>query len=229
MSYLEESVKEFKEKEFEIKIIEDRIREIERTMILPLKEEEKRIRAEKEVLGQEKFDIRLGDLMDELSLLTGIPKEEMYVYLDFNNIWTIEDYKPVDFYKREKNPYLNLTLASRPPHTFSIEDRQPNDFNYYFSFQSDFDEVQADGKTLLEHSYTKRGHCDRLPWLRIETSLYLKDSHKEDIVCHLKLWDLASSFEHNHHFPKDLFLRALQNHEEHKNDNSKENIKQLKK
>ncbi len=228
MSNLEESVKEFKGKENEIAEIEDRIREIERTMIEPLKEAKKRIIQEKEKIGKEIFDIRLGDLMDELSLLTGIPKEEMYLDLDFNNIWTIKDYKPIDFYKREKKPYLRLTIASRKPSNISSENLEQNDFQYFFSFQSDFDEIQADGESLLDHSYVIRGHCDGLPWLRLESSLYLSKYHIEDIICHLNLYGLASSFEHQDHFPKDLFLEALKNYEKHKREKAKEKIKQLK-
>lgn len=228
MSNLEESVKSFKEKEREIEIIDNIIREIERTIIDPLKEEKERIIEEQEMLGKDSFDIRLGDLMDELSALTAIPKEKMYVDIDFNNIWTIEDYKPVDFYKREKKPFIKLTLASRPPQSFSIKEREINDFNYYLLFQSDFDETQADGKSLLEHSYTVRGRCEEIPCMRIETSLYLKDFNKEDIICHLKIRDLSSSFEHSQHFPKDLFLKALQNYEKRKREEQKPKIKQLK-
>lgn len=228
MSYLKERMIQYREKEHKIELLEEQIKDIQDTMIKPKKKSQEKEESELRILGKETFDFRLGDLIRSLSELTGIEEEKMYIKIDYNDIWTMEDYKPIDFYKRGKKPLLRLTIASRKPHTFSLEKPKDNDFQYNFFFQSDFYELQADGRSLLEHSYTIKDCFDSISNLRIQTSLYISENQKEDIICHLKLKDLASSIDYNNHFPKDLLLQAVENIEVLKSKNARVKIKQLK-
>lgn len=228
MSYLIDRINNFREKEQEIELISEQIKEIQDKIISPINIKQEKEKKELEKIGNEIFHFRLGDLIKSLSELTGIEEEMIYVHIDYNDIWIMKNSHLVDFEKREKKPLLHLIIASRKPHTFSIEKRSSHDFQYNFFFQSDFNEIQEDGRTLLEHSYTIKDRFDGMSNVNIQTSLYLSNNHKEDIICHLQLKDLASSFENKNHFPKDLLIEAIENIEKSKRENAIEKIKQLK-
>lgn len=228
MSYLIDRIKNYREKEQEIELMSEQIKEIQDKIISPINIEQEKEKKELEKLGNETFHFRLGDLIKSLSELTGIEEEKIYIHIDYNDIWIMKNSSVVDFDKREKKPLIHLIIASRKPHTFSVEKRNTHDFQYNFFFQSDFNEIQADGCTLLEHSYTIKDRFDGMSNLNIQTSLYLSNNHKEDIICHLQLKDLASSCENNNHFPKDLLLKAIQNIEKSKREKATKKVKQLK-
>lgn len=228
MSYLKDRMNEYREKEFEIAVLEEQIKSIQENQILPIRKNQKKEKEELEELGKETFDFRLGDLIKSLSKLSGIEEESIYVHIDYNDIWTMKNFQPIDFYNRAKKPLLRLTIASRKPYTFSFTKPKENDFQYNFFFESDFQELQGDGHSLLEHSYTLRERFDGISKSKIQTSLYISDDNKEDIICHLNLRDLASSIEYKNHFPNDLLLEAIENIEKDKGENAIKKIKQLK-
>ena len=73
------------------------------------------------------------------------------------------------------------------------------------TFESDFNEPQADGKTLLDHSYTFKNYSDDLSW----PSLYIEKEDIMDILCHYKLSELAKL---NMNSNKNLLEEAIDNY-----------------
>lgn len=180
---LKDKVRTYKAKEQEIISIQEKIRELERQYIIPLKEKQKQKQDALLQLGnQELVSISVGSLIKELSELTGIAENDMHLDIDYMDILSVKDI--MDRLNNQiKTPQLRLIISSKEPKDLTRAALENGDFYYYITFESDFNEPQADGKTLLEHSYT----IDNLPW----TSLYLKKEDIMNIICHLKLSELA--------------------------------------
>lgn len=226
---LAEKMKAFEDKELERKQVDEEIHRLEQTLIQPLKDKRKIVTKELESLGQlSTINISVRDLIREISELTGISPEEIFVELDYFGIWSTKDYQKEDFVKNAKKPQLKLMLSNKRLHGGTIQNElKEGDFYYFLTFLSDFYEPQADGKSLIEHSYTIRDHADGLPWLRMQTSLYIKEEDVMNIICHFKLWDIATSTELSTRYPKKLLSQALQNYEKRQKEKSLEKIRKM--
>ena len=184
---LKDKVRTYKAKEQEIISIQEKIRELERQYIIPLKEKQKQKQDALLQLGnQELVSISVGELVKELSDLTGIKEENMHLDIDYIDMWTTKDIKE-SINNQVKKPQLRLIISSNEPKNLSKMALENGEFYYYLIFESNFSEPQFDGKTLLEHSYTLSKYTDNLSW----PSLYIKKEDIMNIICHFKLNELA--------------------------------------
>lgn len=225
---MESRIKEYKDKEQEIDELDERIRELERRIILPLKREQEVCKKELQEIGKSSiFSISIQDLVRELSDLTGIPEEEIYVEVDYFEICTAEDYKKEDFLKQENKPLVKLIICSRNAYNMSNNNPQPGDFYYHLTFISDFNELQADGKSLMDHSYIISDYGSLGSEHIKLTSLYIKKEDIMSIICHLNLNNIATSHEERYYYPKDLLAQAIENNERRKKEEAMAKIKRL--
>lgn len=169
--YLKDSINNLSKKEMELQNLKDMLVLLEEK-IKPIKKEIKDKEAEinklKRILDLNGFGdseiitLRLGDLIDELSELSGIDKSDIKASFQ-TNIYTTGK-KPV-----EKDVVLRQGRNHNERIMFlSITGGEPssdNGFRYtYLYTPMNFDEIQADGKTLYDH-------CEAL-W-----------NHIEDMIC----------------------------------------------
>ena len=92
---------------------------------------------------------------------------------------------------------------------------RPSDDNYfvfdYLYTPMNFDEIQADGKTLYDHCEAVWGHVEDMELKDIETFLEVYYDIDE-IICHLNLNNIMESGEYDYSFyPKSLLTRAVLN------------------
>lgn len=215
---LEELVKEYKEKEKKVQNIEIQIQNLrekfEKTLE-PLKEELET--AKKEMFERnEVVSVRLGDLIEELSNLTGISVENMDYDVNISNICKTEksscSEKSREELWTEEPVHLFLTIQSQKTENFASYDEQTSmEFYYNHSFYSYLFTLQADGKTLFGHTHTIAYYIGEYPNKKITTQLLIKKEDMDNIICKFNLYSLAASKELNSFHPRELLLKAILN------------------
>ena len=161
-------------------------------------------------LGEsEIITLRLGDLIDELSKLSGIDKSE--IKPSFETYIYTTGKKPVekDVVLRESKKrksrimYLKIDGGKKSSDNYFVYD--------YLYTPMNFDEIQADGKTLFDHCEAVWNHIDDMEWKDIDT--YLEVYYDlDDIICHLNLNNIMDLDESpNTFYPKNLFTKAILN------------------
>jgi len=148
------------------------------------------------------FTIRLGDLLCEISKLSGVKINDMEVSLETNVAFLGEH----DFGQMFK--LLNESKCSyfiRMKLTSIAKDSSSIPFHYFCFLPLDFKKVQSDGMLLVDHcSLTTRGKTDE-----IYTEIDI-DRNVEDIVLNFNLSCLEME-NNTSWYPSDLFSQALVN------------------
>lgn len=224
-SYLEKIINNYKTQESEINQLKDTIKQIEREQIQPLEFAIEDKRKQLNTIGEDTIiDIRFGDLVEEISELTGVSINDMVADINFygtSDCWTLANWDKEDFVRANPIQQFTVILSSETDRN----NCQGMDFNYHLNFLSDLNELQADGRKLIEYCYVRRFYDD----LRCRKINDLCTNPKDimNIVCHLKLRDLARSYEWNDYYPKDLLGQAIVNHQNKQNKKSLEKIRKM--
>ena len=206
---VEEYIEDYRSKQNIIDKLNEDIREIEE-MIELLRTI---VKEKKEKLGSfgNKIvaSVRLGDLLEELSKLTKIPVNDIYYEIN-TDIWANGTHGKNYFYDKKDSAGLSLTISSKESHSA----REIKDCLFYYDFiyfHTNFDEIQADGRPLIDHCDTVIHHYDDMPWKARYTALELKNTRDLDIICSFSLYDLADLNEYPFFHPRDLLKTAILN------------------
>lgn len=151
------------------------------------------------LFSTKKVSIALSDLVEELSKLSGISILNMEISVGFEN--TIYcDYK--GNLLSEENFDNNVILINMlGDNTLGYYDStQP--FRYQITYPFDLKELQADGKTLLEHCSS----CHN----GLNSYLLHVDKRIGDIICHIDMEKIIRGDELNWN-PPSLFIKAIMN------------------
>ena len=198
---IKEQLKKYREKEKAIQSTQEMIRDIDKKMIAPLRAIEQKQKEELNKLGnQEVVSLSVRELIAELINITGVVSDDMYLDIDFIDMWTVQDVLS----KQDKKPQLRLVISSKDPKKMSKEDLENGEYYYCIAFEGDFYEPQADGCMLIDHSYTISNEYDDLLW----PSLYIKKEDIMDIICHFSLSEIERL---KMYLNSDLLTKALQN------------------
>lgn len=167
-----------------------------------------RIKLSKEIdyLGKDIISVKLGDLIKELSLLEGI---------DTSDIYTNIKAKPISFLKKhnEKIPELiNMIYNDYNTDWMVLLTGNPMahevlSFTYVIKLNSNLSDIQADGKTLLEHCIVD------VEYDMVSEKYYIVLNIKKDIddlILNIPLKYLARS-DTNEWYPNDLMIQAVIN------------------
>lgn len=173
----------------------------------PLKECSTKLSNEFNTLGQNIVAIRLGDLVNELSKLSQVSVSNIGVKTEINisfcgkhNLREIAEM--LDYIK----------MQSRWNVVFNDKSMDKQSFYYQMFFKLNLDEVQADGKTLLEHC-TYEIKSDTFSD-KYYTVLHI-DRNIDDIILNISLRDLAigntDAINEGKWYPSDLIMQAVIN------------------
>lgn len=227
-SYLEEKIEEYHEKDNEIRLLYEEIEHIqqrEKEQVQLVKDSIKEKYKEMPDLGTT-IDIRFWDLVEELSELTGISPDDMLadVYgVDYGKKTdTLEDFA------RKKPAQRFQTIISNKDDSYaSRKNHEEGDFYYRISFKCNLNEIQADGRRLIDHCYIKKAHDDGLPHKPIISYLWTNPKDTKDIICHFTLQDIAKTNESDDYYPTGLLTQAIINIENKKRNQSLEKIRKM--
>ena len=163
--------------------------------------------------------VRLGDLVEELSELTGISIKNIDYKVDI--IDEVIVHKSSHGLTKSKNEFLKdkpvkLDLKIRGSKKLDLscptyKAFEKLDFCYDISFYSLLTTLQADGKSLFDHTCTWSAHIEDMPWKRKFTKLAIKEDDMCDIICNFSLFDLAHFKDWDRCHPKRLLLEAVLN------------------
>lgn len=232
---LERIKKEIEKKrtDFE-KTIEDERRKFEEALS-PLKESSNKVSEEFNLIAKNKVSVRLEDLVKELSNLTGISVFEIGIKFETNvGYWGRNNIKRILELMNSENQRLNCMggncnrnyhwklrlFANKNEHPYEM-DNQP--FCFEMLFGLNLDEVQADGKTLLEHCTAETRYDD------MQGSHYtvlVINKNIGDIILNLRLNNLVkedSRERFNRWYPADLLTQAVINCVERQNEEKQQN------
>ena len=133
--------------------------------------------------------IKIEDLLEQITFLTGIDKENLEINLDV--VDGIYEDKKEDITCYRTN---NSTFMSR---LFIKIKNGPVICNQYLSLFNSIEAIQADGKTLLDH-------CTLVPIINARKTLVVT-KNIEDIICYFKLesvdYDNYEDSEYGHVLP----------------------------
>lgn len=186
--------------------IEDKIRKFEEKIKLMSKEATKvynRIYS----LGWAPVSVRLGDLIDELVNLTGIDMSNVMINANVIQLLSLPGNRSEEVSKSLNTTYGNFRFN----HGILISGKGMSSgsllFCYLIHLNSMLSDVQADGKTLLEHC-TVDVEYDMVD-KNICTSLNIKDNI-DDLILRIPLSKLASDSNAGW-YPADLMIQAIIN------------------
>lgn len=181
-------------------------------------------RSELDKLNNITFPIKLIDLLTELSYLTNIDIKNMSVFIECDIIrWgrnrNIKEFlKSIDDARakgKHINPKLVVTLAGSRNAPFYKN--HPHPFYYVFDVPFNIDEIQLDGKTILQHCSVIKEYND------LQGEYYTKivvDKKIENIILNIKLNDILrkndilqnrSAFDTTLFYPCNIFTEAITN------------------
>lgn len=190
-------------------IIEDKIRKFEEKIKLMSKEATK-VRNRFYSLGWTPVSVRLGDLIDELVNLTGIDMSNVMVNANVIRLLCLPGNRSEEVSKSLNTTYGNFRFN----HGILISGKGTSSgsllFCYLIHLNSMLSDVQADGKTLLEHCAVDVEYD--VEDKNICTNLNIKDNI-DDLNLRIPLIELASDSNGNW-YPADLIIQAVINCEE---------------
>lgn len=227
-----------KRTEFKRKIENERIMFEE--SLTPLKEKENEVFKEFNLYAEKKITITLGDLINELSSLTGINISDIGINISTRiGYWgknklnemieLMEDENQIGYcmgYNADRRYYWDLYLFSNKYNQMYDKDSQK--FCYHFILDFKLDEIQNDGKTLLEHCVLVKGY-DGLQGLYY--TLFSLEKNIGELNLNLSLNDLIYKDTEEKYvrrfYPNELIEKAVINCLENKNEqnNSHKNSK----
>ena len=179
----------------------------------------------------ENISVSIGDIVKELSNLTGIDEDKIGISTTTNiGYWGIynldylvflinsEDQR-LGYYKYDKDKYYLVNIYAEK----SLYDYdKKRKFNFYLKLKLDLNEIQADGKTLLDHSreqlYFDDGRESHYTGIVI-------DKDVENLNYKVNLVELENAIDTKDFYPSDLFKQAIINYIERKNNNKKKVLK----
>lgn len=216
-----------KRTDFEKKI-EDERKHFEKSLD-PMKENLNKISEEYNLMLENKISVKLEDLIKELSSLSGLDTE---IKIDTNvGYWGKRSIKEIIQLMNESDQHLSCTGNYNNKNKYIITlfsgKKLPHydyrqEFCYKLHFKLDLEELQADGKSLLEHCIAMVRYDD-LQGLHYTNLVIAKNIYS--LICHLSLNSLSSyisldnlSINQNN----DLLIQALINCDEKQNYNERQ-------
>lgn len=191
---LKKQIKKHNEKEQDIKKLQKELNSHQKRK----EEEEKLIKIYQEMINREKDElneteneiiarIRLGNLIDELTSLTGITQYKTYINLSPSTI--NGSYSKEKILKEELNHFNTIYIYIKGIEKLADETYQTY-FKYDFNLPTSLLEIQGNGKQLIDcctlikkdNQYINNG-------LDI-TSLIIEKENEPDIICNLTLKEL---------------------------------------
>ena len=232
-SYIEEQIEAYKalesaihELEEKISELKERVQQIENHQIQPIQTDVKEKNKDLRTLGGEIVaDIRFGDLVEELSEITGVLPDDMIADINYDFVF-FNGWNRDDFTRKKPLQELKIIICKKGDNYEKRDNHQGLDFCYILSFIGNLNELQADGRRLVEHSYVKEVYDD-FRCSRQLTYLCTVPENVMDIICHFSLTDIASSYETENYYPKDLLAQAIINNQNKKRAKSLEKIRKL--
>ena len=186
--------------------IEDKIRKFEEKIKLMSKEATK-VHNRIYSLEWAPVSVRLGDLIDELVNLTGIDMSNVMINANVIQLLSLPGNRSEEVSKSLNTTYGNFRFN----HGILISGKETSSgsllFCYLIHLNSMLSDVQADGKTLLEHCAVDVEYdmVDK----NICTSLNIKDNI-DDLILRIPLSKLASDSNAGW-YPADLMTQAINN------------------
>ena len=194
--------------------IEQMEKDYERS-IAPLREDYNRIFNESSELGKRKISIKLNELLDEICWLSETNVEDLEISLR-PNIVLAGLYNMDEFFE-----YIGDIGKFGVNFTLSGVNKNGYSFNYVTTLLMDYDSIQTDGKTLLEHCSVSVGN--RLGYGKYTYLVIDKDKENIIVTFDLNLLSMNSSSVWG---PTDLFTEAVLNCEERKYNKRIDKIRQ---
>lgn len=203
------------------KNIEDKRKKFEQSLE-PLKESLTKASDEFNLLAGNKVSVSLEDLVKELSSLTGISILNMGIKIETNvGYWGINNKRRILELMNSSDQHLNCTENYNKNNFWEIAlfaDKNKNlrentqVFCYCMGFKLNLEELQSDGKTLLEHCSAEVCYDD------------MQGSHYTNLVinknigslnCNFSLYDLVkdeiTKGYSSRWYPSDLLMQAVIN------------------
>ena len=173
--------------------------------IKPLKDNQIKIRRQIGELKGTKIQLRLCDLIDELSNLSGINTKnissEIRVTIDCSGYKNIEDVL------RKKLPKEQLRLLIVGSKKLPFHENHPHPFYFSIKLPFNFFDIQADGKNFFEHCSLKVKNNSKDKKQYIE---FLVTENIQDIICNFSLATLTKE-EKESWYPAPLINQAIIN------------------
>lgn len=238
---LKERLEELQHRKDEKKIVDSRISD-ERTFfeeevflerkrleekLSPLKISSQKLGEEVDRLGKDTVAVRLGDLVSELINLVGINASDMVVKVKptivFGGKYSIED-----IISQGKKHRFDCYIGNGEVVLSTYKTEQS--LSYSISFNIDLTEVQADGRTLLEHCSAKT-RCGSIKkrngnyFFEDYTDLNI-DKDIEELIVKIPLCNLVKESSTNW-YPTELIRQAVINCTERTKDNCKKRSRSL--
>lgn len=222
----EEAREKFREKVFMEKMsFEKRMRaekdEFEHSLSF-LESDRVKLSNEIDCLGKDTISVKLGDLIKELSLLEGIDTSEIYTNvktkpISFLNKHSENISESISMICSDYNTDWMLLLTGKPTLCESLS------FAYVIKLNSSLNDIQADGKTLLEHCIVD------VEYDMVSEKYYIVLNIKKDIdnlILNIPLKYLARS-DTNEWYPADIMIQAVINcvEKSQEKEASKDNVK----
>ena len=169
------------------------------------------------------IQVKLIDLITELSHLTGVDIKDMSINIECDFIrWgknrNIKEFLKFIEAKKHEGTYINLNLkilivGSKKYPTYK---NHPHPFYYFFETPFNMNEIQLDGKTLLDHCSVKKLYDD------MQGEYYTKivvDKKGDKIILNIKLGDIFRKEDYLCYtpvfdtcfYPCNIFNEAIRN------------------
>lgn len=175
--------------------------------IKPMSKEAVKVRNRIYSLEKNVASIRLGDLIDELINLTGIDMSNVMINANAIQLLSLPGNRSEEVSKSLNTTYGNFRFN----HGILISGKGTSPgsllFRYLIYLNSILSDVQADGKTLLEHCSVDVEY-DTI-YKKIFTNLNIKDNI-DDLILHIPLSKLES-YSDQAWYPADLMMQAIIN------------------
>lgn len=190
-----------------IKLIELKRREYE-DVFSSLNSELRILKAELKELRENIVSVKLGDLLDELSWLSGTSLDEIRSSIKFNmNFASVEQfYEMIDNIRENGGNHLVKNVRFRLWNELNKQNLTSVSFDYFAFLEFDLGDIQNDGKLLVEHIM-----CEIEPYSNGEIFVtFSLDKNINDVICNFNLGNLKSESAASW-YPGDLFLQAIVN------------------
>lgn len=200
-----------KRKAFEQNLLDQRLLFDE--SLQPLEESISETSQEYDDLCEQTVSVPLGDLVYELSRLTGTPVSEMGISV-LSNVACWGKYSKEELVARTHIGFMNnpeRAYEGKPKLEITIQEYKDsvgkdNAFYFRIFFDLDFKDIQKDGKTLLEHCNIRHKY-DYDAGMNYTCLIFNRNI--EDILCVIRLKDLV---EDTHYYrPTGLLRKAVLN------------------
>ena len=186
--------------------------------LVPLKQRLGMISGELSQLGCRTVSVKLGDLLDEICWLSETNVEDIDVSLTSNvsldGVYDMNEF--LRFVGNSKNYSMKFSLSNN-----GKDSNKQYMFNFLTNLSMDFDSIQADGKTLLEHCST----CISKRLNRMQYTELVVDKDIDNIILEFNLnylnLDTCAMWR-----PADLFTQAVINCIDRKNNARTAKIRQ---